>query len=96
MQVGESGGSSQGVQGARAGESEVGGGGGKGGGVGGKDRVKGERALTDRIVAPLDPPVESCFEYVPEACQARRTAMGHELAFWFTSAFRMSDLIALT
>ena len=49
-----------------------------------------------RIVAPSEPPVLSALSYVPLACHASRTAIGHELAFWLMRHLRMEDLTALT
>ena len=48
-----------------------------------------------RIVAPSEPPVWSAALYVPLACHARRTAIGHEFAFWLMSSLRISLFTAL-
>ena len=48
------------------------------------------------MVAPSEPPVWSAALYVPLACHARRTAIGHEFAFWLMRHLRMLDLTALT
>lgn len=48
------------------------------------------------MVAPSEPPVLSSLLKVPDACHARRIAIGHEFAFWLTMHLRIEAFTALT